>query len=65
MTYSPLEITGAVAICAGAYFVLRELWDFLYTCFIGHALGRSISLRDIGQWAGTFHYYYYYFYYYY
>jgi len=51
MGFSVLEVAGVLSICASAFFVLREVWDFLYTCYIGHALGKTISLRNIGQWA--------------
>ena len=52
MAFTNLEIVGLSAIVVVASFVLSELWKFLYTTRIGHALGKTISLKDIGQWAG-------------
>lgn len=51
MQYSALEIVGLTAIIALTTLALKETWKFLYTVYIGHALGRSISLKNIGQWA--------------
>jgi len=51
MAFTNLEIVGLSAIVVVASFVLSELWKFLYTTRIGHALGKTISLKDIGQWA--------------
>jgi len=50
--YTALEWIGLGAILTITWFVFKETWRFLYTTFLGHALGRSISLRNIGQWAG-------------
>ena len=52
MKYSVLEVVGITALTSLAFFALKETWKFLYTAFIGHALGRNLSLRNIGQWAG-------------
>ena len=54
MQYSMLEIVGLIAVIGITVFSLKEIWKFLYTTYIGHALGRSISLRNIGQWASKF-----------
>lgn len=52
MKYTWLELVGLASIGTVSWFVLREVWKFLYSTFIGHALGRSLSLKNIGQWAG-------------
>ena len=52
MKYTLLELIGLASIGTVSWFVLREVWKFLYSTFIGHALGRSLSLKNIGQWAG-------------
>ena len=51
---SALEIVGVSALAIFAGLVLRELSSFLYTTYIGHALGKTIALKNIGQWAGEF-----------
>ena len=52
MPFTLLEIFGVAASLASVYLILRELWNIFYTSYVGHALGRTISLRNIGQWAG-------------
>jgi hypothetical protein len=52
MKYTLLELIGLASIGTVSWFVLREVWKFMYSTFIGHALGRSLSLKNIGQWAG-------------
>lgn len=52
MKYTLLEIIGLSAIGTVTWFVINELWKFCYSTYIGHALGRSVSLKNIGQWAG-------------
>lgn len=49
--YTALELIGLGAIATITWFVFKETWRFLYTTYIGHALGRTISLKNIGQWA--------------
>jgi len=51
MGFSVLEVVGFTAIVSLTVFVLNELWKFLYTTRIGYALGKTISLKDIGEWA--------------
>ena len=51
--YTALELIGLGAIATITWFVFKETWRFLYTTCIGHALGRTISLKNIGQWAGN------------
>ena len=52
MKYTLLEIVGLSAIGTLTWFVCKEVWRFLYTTYIGHALGRCVQLKKIGQWAG-------------
>lgn len=52
MKYTLLELIGLASIGTVSWFVFREVWKFMYSTFIGHALGRSLSLKNIGQWAG-------------
>lgn len=52
MKYTLLELIGLASIGTVSWFVLRGVWKFLYSTFIGHALGHSLSLKNIGQWAG-------------
>ena len=54
MGFSVLEVVGFTAIVSLTVFVLNELWKFLYTTRIGYALGKTISLKDIGEWASKF-----------
>ncbi|KAK4028992.1 hypothetical protein OUZ56_022009 [Daphnia magna] len=51
MKYTLLELIGLASIGTVSWFVLRGVWKFLYSTFIGHALGHSLSLKNIGQWA--------------
>jgi 17beta-estradiol 17-dehydrogenase / very-long-chain 3-oxoacyl-CoA reductase len=50
--YSALECFGLVAIAGIISVILAEAWKLLYTCFLGHALGHSLSFKNIGRWAG-------------
>lgn len=52
MKYTLLELIGLASIGTVSWFLFREVWKFMYSTFIGHALGRSLSLKNIGQWAG-------------
>ncbi len=54
MGLTALEVAGVSAICVSAFLVLREVWDFIYTSYLGHALGKTLPLKNIGQWAGEF-----------
>jgi len=51
MGLTALEVAGVSAICVSAFLVLREVWDFIYTSYLGHALGKTLPLKNIGQWA--------------
>jgi len=51
MAFSFLEVVGFTVIVGLTIYVLNELWKFLYTTRIGYALGKTISLKDIGEWA--------------
>jgi len=51
MAFSVLEAVGFTFIVGLTIYVLNELWKFLYTTRIGYALGKTISLKNIGEWA--------------
>ena len=54
MAFSVLEAVGFTFIVGLTIYVLNELWKFLYTTRIGYALGKTISLKNIGEWASQF-----------
>lgn len=49
---TPLEYIGVAGSAVFTWFVLSEIWKIFYTSFLGHAIGRTISVKKLGGWAG-------------
>ena len=47
-----LEVVGLVFLFYLVASVVRALFNLLYTCYIGNALGRAIDVKQLGSWAG-------------
>jgi len=48
---TPLEYIGVAGSAVFTWFVLSEIWKIFYTSFLGHAIGRTISVKKLGSWA--------------
>ena len=55
MSWSALEVIGLIVTIYVLWWFVSAVWNLLYTCYIGSALGRSINVRKLGSWAGQFH----------
>lgn len=51
---SGLEILGLLLCLYVLWSVASALFDLLYTCYLGHAIGRAINVKKLGSWAGEF-----------
>lgn len=47
-----LEVLGLIALVLLVWLLFSTAWRFLYTSFIGHALGHTVSPKEMGKWAG-------------
>lgn len=48
---SALEYIGVAGSAVFTWFVLSEIWKIVYTSFLGHAIGRSVKVKQMGRWA--------------
>ena len=51
---SALEVIGLVFCLYLLWSIVSALFNLLYTCYLGNALGRSINVKKLGSWAGEF-----------
>jgi len=51
MSWSALEVIGLIVTIYVLWWFVSAVWNLLYTCYIGSALGRSINVRKLGSWA--------------
>lgn len=51
---SALEVIGFVFCLYLLWSIVSALFNLLYTCYLGNALGRSIKVKKLGSWAGEF-----------
>ena len=52
MSWSGLEVIGLIVTVYVMWCIVGAVWNLLYTCYIGSALGRAIDVRRLGSWAG-------------
>lgn len=51
---SALEVIGLLFCLYLLWSIVSALFNLLYTCYLGNALGRSINVKKLGSWAGEF-----------
>jgi 17beta-estradiol 17-dehydrogenase / very-long-chain 3-oxoacyl-CoA reductase len=51
MSWSGLEVIGLIVTVYVMWCIVGAVWNLLYTCYIGSALGRAIDVRRLGSWA--------------
>lgn len=51
---SALEVIGFLFCIYLLWSIVSALFNLLYTCYLGNALGRSIDVKRLGSWAGEF-----------
>lgn len=51
---SALEVIGLFFCLYLLWNIVSALFNLLYTCYLGKALGRSIDVQKLGSWAGEF-----------
>jgi hypothetical protein len=51
---SALEVIGFLFCIYLLWSIVSALFNLLYTCYLGNALGRSIDVKKLGSWAGEF-----------
>lgn len=52
--YFTFEYFGIFALVLFVGKIVQELWDILYSCYLGRAMGHSLKPRELGKWAGKF-----------
>ncbi|KAK4028928.1 very-long-chain 3-oxoacyl-CoA reductase-B [Daphnia magna] len=48
---SALEVIGLLFCLYLLWSIVSALFNLLYTCYLGNALGRSINVKKLGSWA--------------
>lgn len=51
---SALEVIGLFFCLFLLWSIVRALFNLIYTCYLGKALGRSVDVKKLGSWAGEF-----------
>lgn len=49
---SGLELVGLFFCFYLLWTILSAAFNLFYTCYLGNALGRSINVKKLGDWAG-------------
>ncbi len=51
---SGLEVIGLLFCLYLLWSITSALFNLVYTCYLGNALGRSLNVKTLGTWAGEF-----------